>query len=101
MDLWMCQCARGNDELRFTNDELESSEFFTRDKGNLLTRSFVDILSFVLIQKKERKKKSSAKERLRPFARHTRIRAVCVWTGGSKDTRSWGTHRDGRKSLVG
>jgi len=29
----------------------------------------VDVLSFVLIQKKEKKKKSSAKERLRPFAR--------------------------------
>jgi len=32
----------------------------------------VDVLSFALMQKKERKKKSSAKERLRPFARQAR-----------------------------
>jgi len=42
------------------------------NKVHLIIRSFVVVLSFVLIQKKERKKKSSAKERLRPFARHAR-----------------------------
>jgi hypothetical protein len=72
--------------------------FYTGGKD---TRSFVDVLSFALMQKKERKKKSSAKKPLRVFARHAHIRAFGIWIGGSKDTRCWGTQIDRRDGLAG
>ena len=42
------------------------------NKVHRITRSFVDVLSFALMQKKERKKKSSVKEPLRAYARQAR-----------------------------